>query len=81
MPECSLISKSYSLFPYFLYTIKLNPYLGLAEGIFDWSGLNYSENTFVFIPEPMQYDIYTLAFPFDLRCESGNTFTPKIYTF
>ena len=22
------------------------------------------------IPEPVQYDIYTLAFPFDLRCES-----------
>ena len=24
------------------------------------------------IPEPVQYDIYILAFPFDLRCESGN---------
>ena len=22
------------------------------------------------IPEPVQYDIYTLAFPFDLKCES-----------
>ena len=22
------------------------------------------------IPEPVQYDIYTLDFPFDLRCES-----------
>ena len=33
---------------------------------------------FVNIPEPVRYDIYTLAFPFDLRCESGNTFTPKI---
>ena len=23
------------------------------------------------IPEPVQYKIYTLALPFDLRCESG----------
>ena len=23
------------------------------------------------IPQPVRYEIYTLAFPFDLRCESG----------
>ena len=30
------------------------------------------------IPEQVQYEIYTLAFPFDLGCESGKaTYTPR----
>jgi len=27
------------------------------------------------IPEPVQYKIYVLALPFDLRCESGTCYT------
>ena len=41
-----------------------------------------SVRIFVYIPETVLYVIYTLAFPFDLRCESVtyiyNTFTPQI---
>ena len=34
MPECSLVPKSYSLFPYFCSTIEFNPYLPFKFLIF-----------------------------------------------
>jgi len=34
---------------------------------------------FVNIPEPVQYKIYALALPFDLRCESGTLVYIALY--
>jgi len=35
-------------------------------------------DNFANIPEPVQYVIYTLALPFDLRCESGTYICRKV---
>ena len=37
--------------------------------------------TVVNIPEPVQYKIYALALPFDLRCESGTCFEITCFSY
>ena len=44
------------------------------KGFVEWLNVIYALNQYVYlvnIPEPVQYHIYTLAFPFDLKCESA----------
>ena len=51
------------------YTHWYRAYISLTEELMrytHWYWCVYLIN----IPEPVQYDIYALAFPFDLRCES-----------
>ena len=47
IPECSLVPKSYSLFPYFLYTIEFNPYSPFEFLIFYHSSYTYIDYRFL----------------------------------